>query len=126
MAVTKKKGIARLDRNLESLLVFSTGALATNSVRARRQASFTTDLKLAIVAVGLALLLLAVVLFSDATGSAPSSRKDQGPDATGSPKVQSHSAEPGRSQIPITTVSSVSAPEPRRLKSKADLKSTGV
>lgn len=125
MAVAKKSRIARLDRNLENLLVFSTGALAANSVRARRQASFTTDLKLAIVAVGIALLLLSAVLFWSAIRSAQTSRKDHGPEATQKPKVQSHSAERLRSLIPITNVSFRSAPESKAVTRRAVSGRTG-
>jgi hypothetical protein len=39
MAVAKKKRIDSWDRDFENLLILTTGALAANSVRARRQSS---------------------------------------------------------------------------------------
>ena len=101
MTFGQEKKIDSPDRDLENLLVFSTGALAAAAVRVRRQASFTTDFNRAIIAVVIAFLLLLAVLFWNAFRPAISSRKDQGPEAIDRPIAQSHSAERFRSQIPI-------------------------
>ena len=116
MAVAKKNRIDSWDRDFENLLILTTGALAANSVRARRQTSFTSGLNRAITAVGIALLLLSAALFWNAIRSADTSRKDPGPEATDKPIAQSHFVERFRSRIPITDVTFRLTPESKAIK----------
>ena len=105
MAFVMKKRIDTLDRDLKKLLVFSTGALAANALRARRQASFTTDLHRAIIAVVIALLLFSAVLLWNAIRPAATSKKDRGPEATDVPIGQFHSADRLRSLTLLKIIS---------------------